>query len=108
MKAANDNCSKKTPQTTQNIRNVLTVKLILLGLNSLGVEDFSLTCAAGGGGEGGGGKLGVQSRPATSGHLWPSELKALSSSLRLKGPSEEWLSSRGSGNLTETHKLISN
>lgn len=39
----------------------LTVKLSLLGVNSLGV--FSWTCA--GGGEGGRGGLGVQTRTAT-------------------------------------------
>lgn len=76
--------------TKLGVRNVLTVKLSLLGMKSLGVGAFSLTCA-GGGGEGGGGGLGVQARTTTSGDLRPSELKALSSSLRPKGPSEEWL-----------------
>lgn len=46
---------------------------------------------AGGGGEGGGGGLGVQARTVTSGDLWLSELRALSSPLRPKGSSEEWL-----------------
>lgn len=66
------------------------VKLSLLGVNSLVVGAFSLTCS-GGGGEGGGGGLGVQTRTVTSGDLCPSELKALSSSLRPNGSSEEWL-----------------
>lgn len=60
-------------------KNVLTLKLSLLGVNSLGAGAFSSTCASGGG-EGGGGVLGVQARTVTSVDLWPFELRALSSS----------------------------
>lgn len=44
------------------------VKLILLGVNSLGVWLFSLAWV-GGGGEGGGGELGMRARIVTSGDL---------------------------------------
>lgn len=68
------------------------VKLSLLGVNSFGAGAFSLA-RAGGGGEGGGVGLDVQAWKITSGDLWPSELRALSSSLRPKGTSEDWLAS---------------
>lgn len=71
-------------------RNTLTVKLSLLGVNSLGAWAFSLTSA---GGEGGGVGLDVQVWAVTSGDLWPSELRAISSSLRPKISSEYWLAS---------------
>lgn len=56
--------------------SVITVKLSLLGVNSFGVGVFSSTCSDG---EGGGGGLGVQARTVTSGDLWPSEVRPLSS-----------------------------
>lgn len=65
------------------------VKLSLVGVNSLDVWVVSLTWV--GGGEGGGGGLGVQAWTVTSGDLWPSEMKALSSSLRPNSSSDEWL-----------------
>lgn len=67
---------------------MLTVKVSLLGVNSLGAGAFSLTCA---GGEGGGGGLGVQTWRVTSGVLWPAEVRVLSSPLQPKGSSEGWL-----------------
>lgn len=63
------------------------VKLSLLGVNSLGAWAFSLT-SAGGEGEDGGVGLDVQAWKITSGDLWPSELRAISSSLRPKISSE--------------------
>lgn len=79
MMAAINKCSKNFSESTKLcVRNVLTVKLILLGVNSFGVWAVSFTWA-GGGGEGGGGGLGVQARTVTSGDLWCSELRALSS-----------------------------
>lgn len=69
--------NKKLNCTKLGVKNVLTPKLSLLGVNSFGVGVFSSTCA-GGGGEGGGGGLGVQARTATS------VFRALSSSARLK------------------------
>lgn len=56
-------------------------------MNSLGAWAFSLT-SAGGEGEGGGVGLDVQAWKMTSGDLWPSELRAISSSLRPKISSE--------------------
>ncbi len=88
MMAAINKCSKNFSESTKLcVRNVLTVKLILLGVNSFGVWAVSLTWA---GGEGGGGGLGVQAWTVTSVDLWCSELRALSSLLRPKGSSEEW------------------
>lgn len=80
--AAINNCSIKTfsEKATLCVRNVLTVKLSLLGMKSLGVWVVSLTWV-GEGGEGGGGGLGVRARTVTPGDLWPSELRALTSSL---------------------------
>lgn len=87
MKAAINKCSKNFSESTKPCtRHALTVKLSLLGVNSLGVWVVSLTWAAGGG-EGGGGGLGVQARTVASGDLWRSELRALSSPLRPKGSS---------------------
>lgn len=73
-------------QEQKTTRHALTVKLSLLGVNSLGAG-----ACADGGGEGGGVGLDVQAGTLTSGDLWPSELRALSSSLRPKGSSEDWL-----------------
>lgn len=67
-------------------------------MNSLGAWAFSLT-SGGGEGEGGGVGLDVQVWAVTSGDLWPSELRAISSSLRPKISSEYWLASSGSGKL---------
>lgn len=88
--------------TKLGVREFLTVKLSLLGVNSFGVWFVSLISVGGGGeGEGGGGGLGVKERTVISGVLCPSELRTLSSSLRPKGSLEEWLASWGSGNLTD-------
>lgn len=78
--------------------NVLTVKLSLLGVNSLVVWVVSLTCVGDGGG------LGAQAPAVTSVDLCPVELRALSS-LQTKGSSEKWLAGSGSGKLTGKNRL---
>lgn len=69
------------------LRNFPTEKLSLLGVNSFGVWFVSLARV----GEGVG--LGESAPTVTSVDLSPTELRALSSSLRPKSSSEEWLAS---------------
>lgn len=92
-----------TDSRAQPASHQLTVKLSLLGVNSLGAWVFSLTCA---GGEGRGGGLGVQTLTATSGDLWPSELRAVCSSLQTKGSPVERLAGSGSGRLNNTDRAL--
>lgn len=78
--------SYRSSSDTQKVETSarLTGKLSLLGVNSLGVWFVSFTWTGGGGGEG----LGAQAPTVTS-----DDLRPLSSSLRPKASSEEWLAS---------------